>query len=87
MDCQLIRGQFRAEPTANMAKIILIIEKDSDNNLWGRVSFEENLIVDSAPSLELLEIKIAKILHNLHGVNPTSIEFEISHDATVFRTF
>jgi len=70
-----------------MQKIILIIENDSDNNLWGRVSFEENLIVDSAPSLELLEIKIAKILRDLHGVNPTYIEFEISHDSTVFTTF
>jgi len=67
-----------------MQKILLVIENAPDNNLWGRVSFEGNLIVDSAPSTELLGIKIAKILRDLHGVNPASIEFETTYDDTAF---
>jgi hypothetical protein len=66
-----------------MKKLLLIIEKGADMDLWGRVSFEDNLIVDSAPSLESLEVKIKNILHDLHGVNPASIEIESIHDATI----
>jgi transcriptional regulator with XRE-family HTH domain len=65
-----------------MQKILLIIEKGADKDLWGRVSFEDNLIVDSAPSLEVLGKKMKKTLHDLHGLNPTTIEFDIAHDLT-----
>jgi transcriptional regulator with XRE-family HTH domain len=65
-----------------MQKILLIIEKGVDKDLWGRVSFDDNLIVDSASSLESLEKKMKKTLHGLHGVNPATIEFDIAHDLT-----
>jgi hypothetical protein len=65
-----------------MQKILLIIEKGTGKDLWGRVSFEDNLIVDSASSLESLQKKIKKTLQDLHGVNSTNLEFDIAHDLT-----
>jgi DNA-binding transcriptional regulator YdaS (Cro superfamily) len=65
-----------------MQKILLIIEKGTGKDLWGRVSFEDNLIVDSASSLESLQKKMKKTLQDLHGVNPATIEFDIAHDLT-----
>jgi DNA-binding transcriptional regulator YdaS (Cro superfamily) len=65
-----------------MQKLLLIIEKGADKDLWGRVSFDDNLIVDSAPSLESLQKKMKKTLHDLHGLNPATIEFDIAHDLT-----
>ena len=65
-----------------MQKILLIIEKGTDKDLWGRVAFDDNLIVDSASSIELLERKMKKLLHDLHGLSPAKIEFEILHDLT-----
>jgi hypothetical protein len=65
-----------------MQKILLIIEKGKDKDLWGRVSFEDNLIVDSAQSLESLQKKMKKTLHDLHGVSPANIDFDVAHDLT-----
>lgn len=65
-----------------MQKILLIIEKGTDNDLWGRVLFDDNLIVDSAPSVESLEKKMKKVLHSLHGLNPATVKFDIAHDLT-----
>jgi hypothetical protein len=65
-----------------MQKILLIIEKGTDKDLWGRVSFEDNLIVDSAPTLESLFKKMKKILHDLHWLSTANIEFDLAHDLT-----
>ena len=65
-----------------MQKILLIIEKGSDKDLWGRVSFRENLVVDSAASLESLEKKMKKTLRDFHSLNPATIEFDIAYDLT-----
>ena len=65
-----------------MQKILLIIEKGTDKDLWGRVSFDDNLIVDSAPSLELLQRKMKKLLQDLHDLNPSKVEFEMAYDLT-----
>ena len=65
-----------------MQKILLIIEKGKDKDLWGRVSFEDNLIVDAAPSLESLKKKMKKTLHDLHGLNPANIDFDFAYDLT-----
>jgi DNA-binding transcriptional regulator YdaS (Cro superfamily) len=66
----------------SMHKVLLIIEKGTDKDLWGRVSVDDNLIVDSAPSLEALERKMKKTLHDLHSLSPATIEFDIAHDLT-----
>lgn len=65
-----------------MQKLLLIIEKGKGKDLWGRVSFEDDLIVDSASSLDSLQKKMKKTLQDLHGVNPATIKFDIAHDLT-----
>ena len=65
-----------------MEKILLIIEKGADKELWGRVSFDDNLIVDSAPSIETLEKKLKKLLHDFHDLAPSTIAFDLAYDLT-----
>ena len=65
-----------------MEKILLIIEKGVDKDLWGRVSFDDNLIVDSAQSMELLQKKMIKSLHVFHDLSIGDIEFDIAYDLT-----
>src|SRR5579859_3586234 len=65
-----------------MENILLIIEKGTDNELWGRVTFDDNLITESAPSLELLEKKIKKLLHDFHDLDPKLVHFDVAYDLT-----
>jgi len=65
-----------------MEKIVLIIEKGNDKELWGRVTFDDNLITDSAPSIGLLEKKMKKALEAFHGLDSAKIEFDLAHDLT-----
>lgn len=60
----------------------MIVEKGSDKHLWGRVTLEDDLIVDSARSLESLQKKLKKALQDFHGISPATIEFELAHDLT-----
>jgi hypothetical protein len=65
-----------------MENILLIIEKGTDNELWGRVTFDDNLITESAPSLEALQKKIGKLLHDFHDLDPMLVHFDIAYDLT-----
>lgn len=61
--------------------IQLVLEKDG-GKLWGRVSYDNNLIVDSATNLQALEKKIRKLLKEFHEVE--TVEFDYAYDLTVF---
>ena len=61
--------------------IQLVLEKGG-GKLWGRVSYNENLIVDSATTLQALEKKICKLLKDFHQVE--DVKFEYAYDLTVF---
>ena len=66
--------------------IFLIIEKSVDSLIWGRVEYQDNLLVDSAKNLETLERKFRRLLHDFHGIDPTKIKFEIAYDlSSVFQ--
>ncbi|SRR5258708_6459380 len=65
-----------------MEKILLIIEKSADKHLWGRIALDDDLIVDSARSLESLQKKMKKALQDFHEKSPAAIEFELAHDLT-----
>jgi DNA-binding transcriptional regulator YdaS (Cro superfamily) len=65
-----------------MGKILLIIEKASDNALWGRVTFDDNLITGQAPSIELLEKELKRVLYDFHALKPDEIRFDIAYDLT-----
>jgi hypothetical protein len=59
----------------------LILEKEG-GKLWGRVSHDENLIVDSATTLQALEKKFRKLLKDFHQVE--DVKFEYAYGLTVF---
>lgn len=65
-----------------MLKQTLTIEKCSDGILWGRVEYQDDLLVDSAKSIEALEKKFKKLLHDFHDVNPAKVKFEVAYDLT-----
>lgn len=62
-------------------KIQVILEKQS-GNLWGRISYNKNLIIDSAATLQALEKKLRKALHDFHELD--NIEFDYAYDLTAF---
>ena len=63
-----------------MKRIALIIESVQEGQYWGRVHYEDDLIVEEASSLELLERKMKNLLKDFHGLNPKTIEFDLQYD-------
>jgi len=73
---------MNAKPKNNNSMTIqLILEKEA-GKLWGRVSYDENLIVDSATTLQALEKKLRKALKDFHHLE--EVKFEYAYDLTVF---
>jgi hypothetical protein len=64
-----------------MARINLIIEKAEDGNLWGRVNFRNNLMVDFASTVERLENKMRRLIKKFHGVEAV---FDHAYDVSAF---
>jgi transcriptional regulator with XRE-family HTH domain len=60
----------------------LIIEKASDDQLWGRVSVDDNLITDEAASLPALLRKMKKLLNDFHDIKPLTYDFDLTYDLT-----
>ena len=54
--------------------IQLVLEKEG-GKFWGRVSYDDNLIVDSATTLQDLEKKIRKLLKDFHQVEEATFEY------------
>jgi hypothetical protein len=46
------------------------------------VQYDDNLIIDSAKNAASLERKFKKLLHEFHGVDTKTIEFEHAYDIT-----
>ncbi len=49
-------------------KIALIIESSSEGDVWGRVHYDDNLIVESAADTEKLSRKMKKLLLDFHSL-------------------
>lgn len=62
-------------------KLQVVLEKES-GTLWGRVSYNKKLIVDSAATSQALEKKLKKVLHDFHELD--NVEFDYAYDLTVF---
>ena len=62
--------------------IALILESTEENEVFGRIFFEDNLLVESASSIELLETKMKKLLFKFHALKPIDILFDIQYDIT-----
>ncbi len=67
-----------------MNTLELVIENAKAGELWGRVLFEEDLLVDSAENVEELQKKMKLLLSDFHDLQPGSITFEISYDLSAF---
>ncbi|QRR04329.1 hypothetical protein HWI92_23680 [Dyadobacter sandarakinus] len=52
--------------------------------LWGRVLFDDNLIVEEAESVDALLVKIKQLLLDFHALEPDSYEMRIEYDLTAF---
>lgn len=63
-----------------METIALIIESAQEGELWGRVLFDDNLIVESASSLPELENKMKALLKDFNALDPKEINFELQYD-------
>ena len=60
----------------------------TDGEFVGRVSFQDNLIVDSAKNLETLESKISRLLQKFHGIEPSNIKYKHKYDlSALFDVF
>lgn len=62
----------------------LTIEKSLEGQLWGRVLYDDNLIVDSADSLESLKDQMKALLKDFHDVEPDQVDFAVTYDLTAF---
>ncbi len=63
----------------NMQHIELIIEK-GENEIWGRVNYNDNLIIEQADAFDDLEAKLKMLLKDFENEDPESIVFDISYD-------
>ena len=59
----------------------MIIER-ANNEYWGRVDVNNNLIIESAPSLEKLKKKIQKAVSDIEKIEVDT--YEVSYDLTSF---
>lgn len=71
-----------------MKKAITSISKQpifvemAEGEFWGRVDINDNLIIEFAPSLEILKNKIRKTITNIERANVEA--FEVSFDLSSF---
>lgn len=65
------------------ALVKLVVEGD-DGALWGRINYEDNLLVDEAETVEELQAQMQQLLLDFHNLDPNSYEFEIEYDLTAF---
>ena len=71
----------------NMQNIELIIEK-GESGIWGRVNYNDNLIIEEADNLNDLELNLKGLLNDFEGVDPESVVFDIRYDVyALFQQF
>lgn len=64
-----------------MERLQLILEA-GDDALWGRVSYNDNLLVDSAPTVDELQMSLKILLADFH--NLSDVEFDLAYDLSTF---
>ena len=63
-------------------KALPLIVEGSADGLWGRVTIKDNLIVESASTLEALKKQIKKLIFEFEGVEIN--DFQVSYDLSGF---
>ncbi len=69
--------------TLKRPRVKLIIE-GGDGALWGRINYEDNLLVEEAETVDKLQFHMRQLLLDFHDLDPDSYEFEIEYDLTAF---
>jgi hypothetical protein len=70
-----------------MQNIELIIEK-GETGIWGRVNYNDNLIVEEVGNLNDLESNMKGLLNDFEGVDSEAIIFDIRYDVyALFQQF
>jgi hypothetical protein len=83
----LSKPMMKIENNFLMKKLMIIVEKQQDD-LTGRVTYDDNLIVVSAAGLGELEQKLRILLNRFHEVDPAQIEFQYKYDlSSLFDAF
>ncbi|MBB6324556.1 hypothetical protein FHS59_000171 [Algoriphagus iocasae] len=71
-----------------IVKIPLTIERGDSKELWGRMEYNENLIVEQAESISELEQKMKNLLWEFEEVEPNTVQFEYQFDiSALFQKF
>jgi len=65
-------------------KTKLIIEKGEDGQYWGRVSIDDDLLVESGATQEELEQKMRQLVNEFHGIKPDTLVWEVEYDLQAF---
>lgn len=68
-------------PTKHRGSPQLIVEK-ADGDLWGRVNIKNNLIIETATTLEALKKKMKQLILDFEQIEVT--DFRVSYDLTSF---
>lgn len=71
-------------PNQKQKLTIKLVVEGGEGNLWGRVEYDDNLIVEEATTLEELKNKMQILLSDFHQLNPVNYSFEVEYDLTVF---
>jgi hypothetical protein len=69
-----------------MKKLSLIVEQSKDGKFWGRVAWDDNLLIEVAATQEALRAKMKKILKDFHQLAPSKVEFDVAYDLTALFT-
>ncbi|MDN3580300.1 hypothetical protein [Mucilaginibacter flavus] len=68
-------------------KLELILEK-GDEGLWGRVTYNDNLITDFGQNIAEIDSKIKNLLFEFEELNPDTVVFDHVYDMyALFREF
>lgn len=69
-----------------MERIQLIIEAGTEQNnssgFWGRLTYEDNLIVDHADTVDVLQANMKQLLLDFHDAS--DVEFDVAYDLYAF---
>ena len=65
-----------------------LVVEGSDGSLWGRVVYDDNLIVENATTLQELTGKMKSLLLAFHDLEPANVQFKIVYDVVaLFEEF
>ena len=74
-----IIGNIIGKKKPNKVKIPMVVEKASDEVIWGKVSYGDNLISSYGKNQEELENRMKQVLYDFQGIDPESVEFIIEY--------